>query len=350
MLEKFIRSRNIEESTIKGYNMSISQYESFCRMKIDELIKEAWDDEEKYRNIHKRKIYDRILDFRTALLETERYEISTINNMIIKLQAIYTHYGVKFPQIRPLKNKKEQLSYFDLPNKNHIRMALDATGVQNQAIILFLASSGMGKSECASITIGDFMDATSEYHGGGDLGEIIDELCATDEPLVPTFSLTRRKTQKQYYAFCTPEASLAILKYLKHRMEVLVLKNKRSGGNDELDLSLPLFGTNSRGINSRLAIINDKLEFGFKGKFRFFLPYTLRKFFASNIGLGEEYIDILQGRKRSSIHDAYIKPNPKYLKEIYMNAMDNVTINSEKEPSAVSDGYNIHIHLHFHEI
>ena len=137
MLEKFIRSRNIEESTIKGYNMSISQYESFCRMKIDELIKEAWDDEEKYRNIHKRKIYDRILDFRTALLETERYEISTINNMIIKLQAIYTHYGVKFPQIRPLKNKKEQLSYFDLPNKNHIRMALDATGVQNQAIILF---------------------------------------------------------------------------------------------------------------------------------------------------------------------------------------------------------------------
>ena len=59
---------------------------------------------------------------------------------------------------------------------------------------------------------------------------------------------------------------------------------------------------------------------------------------------------MLQGRKRSSVQDVYIKPNPKFLKEIYMEAMDNVTINSENKRNADNGEYNIHIHLHFHEI
>lgn len=63
VFEKFIESRNLEESTIKGYRTEISQYGSFCGMEIDELIWETLDDEEKYKNIHKRWIYDGILDF-----------------------------------------------------------------------------------------------------------------------------------------------------------------------------------------------------------------------------------------------------------------------------------------------
>ena len=83
-----------------------------------------------------------------------------------------------------------------------------------------------------------------------------DELLAVEEPLVPTFSLKRFKTQKEYYAFCTPEASFAILKYLKHRLKVLNVKDKNEG---ELDLSQPLFGTTSRGIGDKLSVINDNL-------------------------------------------------------------------------------------------
>lgn len=347
MLEKFIQSRHLEKSTINGYKIVISQYESFYGMKIDELILEALDDEKTYHNIHQRKIYDKILDFRNSLLESRKLQVSTINAKILKLKALYKFYGVTLPPIKPLKNKQKQLSYFDLPNKEHIAMALDSTGVQNQAIILFLASSGVGRSECASITIEDFINATSEYHTGGSIDEIINELLVIQEPLVPTFFLKRFKTQKEFYTFCTPEASLAILKYLKHRLKVLKEKNKRNGTDDELDLSKPLFGTTSRGISDKFSNINDKLEFGFKGKYRFFKPFALRKFFASNIGLSDDYIDMLQGRKRGTVRDIYIIPNPKHLKEIYMEAMDNVTISSEKRMKVESGEYNIHIHLHF---
>ena len=349
MLEKFIKTRNIEPSTIKGYKTVIGQYEQYHEMTIDELILEAWDDEETYANMYQRRICNRILDFRTALLQTEELSMNTINNKIGKLQAFYTHYGIQFPKIKGLKSKGGQLTYFDLPNKKHIQMALDCTSVQNQAIILFLASSGTGKSETASITIADFILATEDYHNGGTLEEIINELWKTQEPLVPTFALKRKKTQRQYYTFCTPEASFAILRYLKHRLNVLEQKNKRNNENIELDLNEPLFGTTARGIGDKLNKINDKLEFGFKGKYRFFRPHTLRKFHASNIGLTEEHIDMLQGRSKDAVHETYIKANPKYLKQIYMNVMENVTIHLEEQRSVVNEEYNINIHLHFHE-
>lgn len=349
MLQKFIQTRNIEKSTIKGYLTVINQYEQFHNMKIDDLLLEAWDDEEKYSNMYQRRICNRILDFRTALLKTEELSINTINNKIGKLQAFYTHYGVTFPKIKGLKNKEAQLTYFDLPNKDHISMALECTSIQNQAIILFLASSGTGKSEAASITIADFITATDEYHNGGSIEEIINGLWKIQEPLVPTFALKRKKTQRQYYTFCTPEASFAILRYLKHRIKVLDQKNKRNKTQMELDLTEPLFGTTARGIGDKLNVINDKLEFGFKGKYRFFRPHTLRKFHASNIGLSEEHIDMLQGRAKDSIHETYIKANPKYLKQIYMNVMENVTINLEEQRTVVNEEYNINIHLHFHE-
>ena len=228
-------------------------------------------------------------------------------------------------------------------------MAIESTNIQNQAIILFLASSGTGKSEAASITIQDFIEATHEYHHGGTLEEIIEELWKIQEPLVPTFALTRIKTQKQYYTFCTPEASFAILRYLKHRLKVLNQKNKKNNTNDQLNLSEPLFGVNERGISDRLRNINDNLEFGFKGKYRFFRPHTLRKFHASNIGLSEEHIDMLQGRSKDKVHDTYIKSNPKYLKQIYMNAMDNVTIKLDEQRTVKNEEFNVNIHLHFHE-
>ena len=227
MLQKFIETRNIEPSTIKGYKTVIGQYEQFHGMGIDELILEAWDDEEKHANIYQRRICNRILDFRTALVHTEELSMNTINNKIGKLQAFYTHYGIQFPKIKGLKNKEGQLTYFDLPNKKHIQMALECTSIQNQALILFLASSGTGKSEAASITIADFILATEDYHNGGTLEEVINELWKIQEPLVPTFALKRQKTQRQYYTFCTPEATFAILRYLRHRLNVIEQKNKR---------------------------------------------------------------------------------------------------------------------------
>ena len=78
-------------------------------------------------------------------------------------------------------------------------------------------------------------------------------------------------------------------------------------------------------------MINDNMNWGFKGRYRFFRSHTLRKFHASNIGLSAEYIDSLQGRSKNVVHETYIKTNPKKLKEIYKSVMKNVLIYDKKE-------------------
>ena len=119
-----------------------------------------------------------------------------------------------------------------------------------------------------------------------------------------------------------------------------MLKNK-----EEVNPTDALFDLTWRQISERLRVINDKLNFGFKGNSRFLRSHTLRKFHASNIGLSEEHIDQLQGRSKDSVHATYIKTNPHALKKIYINAMENVTINTEQDTTIVNEEYHIHINI-----
>ena len=174
-----------------------------------------------------------------------------------------------------------------------------------------MSSSGTAKAETLSLTVEQFIQGTQEYHNGGSIETILDTL-EKRRNVVPTFYLKRIKTDKYYYTFCSPEASNYIVKYLKTRQD-LKLEDK-------------LFDFTPSLLLTRFQEINDHMDWGFKGKYRFFRSHTLRKFHASNIGLSAEYIDSLQGRSKNEVHETYIKTNPERLKEIYKSAMKNVMI------------------------
>ena len=207
--------------------------------------------------------------------------------------------------------KEYETNYFDIPTKEHIAKALDVVSIDLKAIILFMSSSGTAKAETLSLTVEDFINATLEFHDGGSLKSILEILSQKDD-IVPTFYLKRVKTEKYYYTFCSPEATSAIVKYLKTRKG--------------LKLNDFLFEFTDSLLMARFQEINDKFGWGYKGKYRFFRTHSLRKFHASNIGLGAEYVDALQGRRKNEVHEAYIKTNPQRLKEIYSSAMKNVMI------------------------
>ncbi|WP_296883479.1 hypothetical protein [uncultured Methanobrevibacter sp.] len=130
-----------------------------------------------------------------------------------EISILYRYFDVGVPKIPKLKNSDENhLSYFDLPTKKQINIAINSTGIRISSLTLFMASSGTGRIECAMMTIKDFIDACSRYHTKKTLPEIINELHDCETPIVPTFTIIRQKNQKPYYTFCTPEASDAILK------------------------------------------------------------------------------------------------------------------------------------------
>ena len=306
----FCTNRNIKDSTIKSYRSAILKYESFHERPMDDLIDEAIIDEESAVPLKNRRIKKRLLDFRAFLLDSD-LSIGTVRTYLSRIKTFYRHFEVELPYLNDISLDEEYLSsYGDLPSKKDIWRACEISSIAFRAVILFISSSGCAKAETLSLTVGDFIKATEDYHDGGILHSLENR-----RDVVPTFYLKRIKTNKFYHTFCSPEASHCIVEYLLSR-ENLTLEDK-------------LFDFTDSSLIYHFKKVNDKLNMGFVGRYRFFRSHALRKYHASNIGLSADYIDALQGRARTKVHEAYIKTNPKKLKEIYISAMHNVMVSDE---------------------
>jgi len=340
--EEFCQERNIKDETIRQYKSTLNKYSRYYEMSIDELIDEAIDEENEGIDKRRRSIKTRLLQFRTYLVTEANLRPRTIQKHMSNICAFYHHFEIELPTLPPLKfdgEEKEQLTYFDLPTREQLGMAYEIAGIRIGAVLLFMASSGTARTECANMTIGDFIEACRGYYTSETIPEIIEELANSIEQIVPTFYLFRQKTSKKYYTFCTPEAANAIIEWLQLRLKIC------NENEEELTMEDSLWGLSKRQITYHFANINDELGFGFKGPYRFLRPHTVRKFHASNIGLSEEKIDLLQGRSRDKIHETYIKTNPDELKQMYINVMDNVTLGNINKKEIHHDEYNININV-----
>ena len=275
------------------------------------FMDEAIVEEDEGISLKNRKIKSRLLDFRSFLLDSG-LAISTVRTYFSRIKTFYRHFEIELPYLNDIKFDGEYLSsYYDLPARGDIRKVCSISSNAFRALVLFISSSGCAKAETLSLTVGDFVRATDDYHSGGSIEDILDEL-AIRKDVVAGFYLKRIKTGKFYYTFCSPEASFYIVNYLRSR--------------EGLSLDDKLFDFSDDSLMYNFKKVNDRLGMGFVGNYRFFRSHSLRKFHASNIGLSADYVDELQGRAKTKFHEAYIKTNLKRLKEIYMGAMHNVMI------------------------
>ncbi|MGN0105804.1 integrase [Methanobrevibacter ruminantium] len=311
LFEVFCSNRNIKDSTIKSYRSAILKYESFHKVAIKDLIGEAMMDEENMVPLKNRHIKNRLLNFRSYLLDSE-LSINTVKTYFSRIKTFYRHFEIELPYLNDIKFDGEYLSsYYDLPARGDIRKVCSISSNAFRALVLFISSSGCAKVETLSLTVGDFVKAIDEYHDGGSIDDVLNCLIGRRD-IVPAFYLKRIKTNKFYYAFCSPEASHHIVKYLISRKG--------------LSLDDRLFDFTDSSLIYSFKKVNDKLNMGFVGRYRFFRSHALRKFHASNIGLSAVIVDELQGRGKSKVREAYMKTNPIKLKEIYMGAMHNVMV------------------------
>ena len=341
--ERFIQERNIKKQTINHYRTTINKYTSYYDMSLDDLIDEAIKEEDDNIPKRQRSIKTRLLQFRTYLVSETELKISSINNHMKHLSTLYKQFDVEVPNLPALKDTDViETTYFDLPTKKQIGMALDIAGIRIGSLILFMCSSGTAREECANITVGEFIKACDGYYTKEELPEILDELYSSLEPIVPTFEILRVKTQKRYYTYCTPEATHAIVEWLQLRLRIC------EENEEELTFESSLWDLSPRKITYHFSRINDELNFGFKGEYRFFRPHSLRKFNGSNIGLSQDLIDCIHGRTKDSVHATYIKTNPEELKKTYMTVMDNVTIGKIGQKEIIHEDFTINLNLNFY--
>lgn len=309
-----VTTRNISSNTMRGYITTLNNYTTYHKKQLSQLLQEAQKDEEKHTPPNKTKLKCRLLQFRTHMIQNE-YSKNTINMAMSKLHTFYTHHEITVPSLPQVKLKDEYITnYQDIPSRQDIQKVIEKVPLDFKALILFMSSSGTAKAETLSLTVQDFIEATKEHHTNGSVTKILLEL-AQQENIVPTWYIKRKKTNKFYYTFSSPESTTALINYLRKRNNTNTINPEEK-----------IFLFTSSNVNKKFETINDDFGWGFKGKYRYFRSHALRKYHASNIQLPVEYIDELQGRAKNKIHQAYIKTNPEQLKQVYMGNMHNVMI------------------------
>lgn len=321
ILNEMAKTRKLKKATTRRYKLVLNRYSIFHNMTLEELLDEA-DEEEELRIRHKkRKIKKRIMDFRTYVYDT--YMKATAKSNVDTVLTFYRHFELEIPLLPPVstKNTRENppLLYSDLLTKDILKKVLDMSTPKMKALILFSISSGSANAETMSLTIQDFIDATSNnvsnYHNSNDIYEVIRLLINRDD-VVPTFFMKRKKTNKFYYTFCTPEATHAILSYLQGSQRKLVPEDK-------------LFRIHPNSVARTLADMNEDLGLGKKGTYNRLRTHMFRKFNASNLrkaGMSMDDVNSIQGKGKNRVNEPYFFDSPEQLKKVYITFMDAVLI------------------------
>ncbi|MBQ2613496.1 MAG: site-specific integrase [Methanobrevibacter sp.] len=320
IIDEFAKARRLKKGTKEQYQIALNFYSKFQQKPLSELLEEADNEEEQGIRWKKRKLKQRLINYRNYLYE--HHVKSTADLKFALIKTFYKHHEIEIHDL-PALNKKniklsEPLKFKDLPDKELIKKALKIANPLMRAIILFMSSSGCARAETLSLTVQDYLDATREYHNSNDIVEAVKIM--HDKDIVPTFYLKRIKTNKYYYTFCSPEANQEIINYLLLREDL---------DNDRLD-EIPLFKCNTAYFERHFAKINNTLDLGKIGAHNKFKSHILRKFHATNLyndKMSLEEIDALQGRSKEATHSSYFTEDPNKLREKYISHLDCLTIN-----------------------
>ena len=312
--------KNHSDCTKLVYKQAIGKYTTFCEKSMEELIEEAESEEDAGIRWKKRKLKRRLLSFRQYLIDN--YSLNTAKSLFQPILVIYKYFEIEVFDLPKINRKSvkvaKPIEFKDLPDKKIIRNALEIANPRMKAIIYFMASSGCARRETLNLTIGDYVDALSEYTNKTDIYDILSEIKTTDD-IIPTFNVLRQKTNKYYTTYCSPEAVKAINIYLLSR-------------EDRLTNDSPLFKIEQIYFNKSFKKINDELGLGNRGIYARFRSHMLRKFHASalyNDGMSIDKVNDLQGKVKNKTDSAYFMTNPEDLKYEYIKHLSAVTINEE---------------------
>lgn len=339
ILERFFKDRGSSSATQDHYLAACKHYCELQDMSLEELMQEADDEEEQGIRWKKRKLRERLIEFRSYLFENKSE--GTAKLYFNDVKTIYRHFEIEvqsFPRFNSHQiNKTYEMSYEDIPTKEELIDAYHEANNTCKCIILFLISSGFSRIDMLNLTVYDFMVACKENYRSNVLLEQLKEL-KEEDCLIPTFRDDRQKTSKKFTTFCSPEAAEHIIQLLIGRDAKIKMRYEEADEEEqedlpsELDFCDKLFDISESHLAYAFRVINSKLDFGFAGKHTRFRCHMLRKFQATTLLNCQEMdwtiqeIDTLQGRSQDKTHRAYFHNDVERLKEKYVESVDSLML------------------------
>lgn len=326
---RFLNNASI--NTQKSYITIMKRYEDFHKMSIEDLVKEALDEQTNQIPAHMLKVIDRIEDFQNFLI-SENLVYGTITTYTGIIKTIYNKNRVVIPYLEPVNAKRvkrrETIEFKDVLTKEELRRILPLMRLPLRARAMVMVQGGLSNEECEHLTTRDFIDELKMYHQCDDDVSALEWLSDETNPVIWVTKLIRVKTGKPYYALIGAEAvnTIASAKLL----ELTYPKNKGKIPDKLLD-------SHKMSMNRVCAKINKQLDLGEVAEEHKLKPHNLRRFHATYISgsalsyeeqslISNQEIDEMQGRGKTSVQDTYIKTNPLRQKTLYAKVMNNVSL------------------------
>lgn len=329
--QEWFTKKDLAESTRPIYKIAAEDYKEFIGKTLSELIDEAEQDEELGLRIRKRNINGYLLGFKSNL-EEKGYAPGTLNNKMAAIVSLYQAFDIQIPKIKlPKGDICLDKNYKRPPTRRQIQKMINVANARDRALIYLLALSGMGGQEARNLTVWKFLESASEAIGT-ELDTVNDLFEYEDRVLeeIITLNIVRQKVKYRYQTFIPPEASRAIIAYLKERE---YNRNERRHINS---LDDPLFVTNKGDPMSRTGIGTAIRRVGQLAGFKsaewtycFWRPHGLRKYFVTTIidKLKNQLLaDYLVGHKIDSVRRAYWISSSEELKKNYTEALRYLSI------------------------
>ena len=282
----------------------------------------------------------------------------TINYQTTVIKTFLKYYKIKIPTLKKLEDDSEQ---WNLLTKEDLKFVLDDSNILHKSLITFLLSSGLRIGDALNLTIGDFMEATKEYHNFIEVDDFIDN---APEDMIGYWEFDPKKTKRysiQCQTFNSAESSNYILQSLRRiKTQYIPYKQKESKTTIKMSKNDALFGSRSGHYKEHIIPNSISRQFTKKGdklkewnqlkiqkqieegkisqedyekelkKIPKFHAHACRKYFDTIISknCGDIRIcTILEGHRSPIRTDkSYIKKDKDELKEAYLKALEDLTI------------------------
>ena len=322
MLNTIFQEKELSQTTRRSYIRSVKYFEKHIQKTIYELI-QIHEKEEKNPNITWRDytLKKELISFRKLMYNT--YTEGTAREYYTKIISILNFYEINLGRINPINKTKTKkptpIDPDDLPDREMLKLCIETKNPLLKSSTLLLAHTGLSPVDMLNLTIEEYLVSTKEYHNYNihhDVYRSIEEM-NQHEQIIATFKGYRQKTGVRYITFAGTEAIKATNNYLVSRDDNLIPESK-------------LFKTSRRNFNKIFQDVNEKLNLGQMGDYARFSPKNLRDYQATQLelaGMSDGRIDIIQGRKPSSIiRKHYIKLKTSVLKEEYIKALPYLVV------------------------
>lgn len=330
-VQEFFLERDISPQTEINYLRYLKYYIKNCGdgLTPTELIKEAISEEragiyEEDRQIKKR--FQRL----KLWLKTREMGDKTKRTILSSIKTFYKTLNVKWiPDVTIKVKRKKQVKIEHLSTRDEIKKALNESSIRYQAIILLAASSGLHKGDILHLKLSEFLEsfnsqARTYLNSISDIDQLIN--ISDNQEIVLKWEKGRYKNDIEYMTFSSPEATRAIVEYLR--------KDPPQSPDDFL-FRVKGKKINSNSFNIYFEDLNERLGLGDYAKddikkYKRVNIKNLRSRFGSLImeaELGYRQIEYMMGHVLPAVQGAYFKlPSEDTMRTAYLKALPHLMI------------------------